>query len=288
MPAHLPGEEIPLIGHQIARVGRVINIMAMPCDTDPVIGVYAFAYGALIGLGTLFKPAYLNDQEENFQRLPGERPGRHGRRRFHADKEFPGVGPGARKLGWWLFYLGSWGQKLGWYFMIVDVGTALAVNWTSLAYTWSGCTDPTSPRAKATLNYADFVWAGSPYDLALMSAQYSIAPCFANIGGVGCTESRQGGTAMSAGLIEYVGAGTRATKVILQFYDAMSSNAAPPQTLHWPPLPGESYTHVHRDWHLFGPGSYWKLRVLEANGGFGVRADMRINQSKLTGLGPDP
>lgn len=288
MAHKLPGTNIPLIGHQIARVGRVLQITAHPCDVDPLIAVEAFFYSAPIMIGTLFKPAYLNDQEEHFQSREIGRKGRHGRRRINVEEEFPGVGPGAKRVGWWLFKISSLAQRIGWYFAVLDAGTQLAVNWTSLAYTWSGCPDVTAGNGKSLLNVNTGAptWAGKYVDL--WSNIYAKFPVWGNTAYLGTLEDGPATFMGSVQLADPIIPTPRAQNVTMRFVNVLSGEGSPPHTLHYTDPPGTAATHVHRDLGFLANRQQWALEILAADGYFGLTGDMRLYQSKLDGVGPDP
>lgn len=288
MPTHLPGEHIPLIGHQIARIGRVIDITAQPCDPDPVIAVLAFFYAAPIAFGTLFKPAYLNDQEEHFAERPGLRTGRHGRRRFDVEEEFPGIGATGKKVGWVLFKVQALLQRLGWYFMIADVATQLAVNWTSLAYVWGGCGDPTAGRAKAICNFNDFLPGGWPAYVALWDTAYARQPAFSNGTYVGTTGGAPGTFIGDVTITKGAHSTTPAPAVSCRFVNVLTGQKSDDFDLKFGDPQSKSAAFVHRDLMLFGAQNTWALEILHATDGFGLNATMRIDCQKLDGIGFDP
>lgn len=140
-------QQLPFIGQGIGRIGQVYQIQANPCDIDVEIWVYAF-WSGLPQLGwQLFKPEALDNVITRF----GRPIGRHARRRFRAREVFsPTINPG-RGLGWAAFRIVGALEKIGWYFLVWDAATQTALNWTSLAYRWAGCTTPFAPFAHARL-----------------------------------------------------------------------------------------------------------------------------------------
>lgn len=155
------GPDIPVIGPWIGKFGRVQDIFATPCDVDPGIWVLAFFSGAPTAMFSLFKPdAFDKVTERKF----GQPHKRKTRRRFRWDDmvQLPNPKPG---LQWKFFRMAQAAQRLGWYILIADVAFEWAVNWSSMAYQWSGCHDPNASwgwlacnRSNITINGA--YWAG--------------------------------------------------------------------------------------------------------------------------------
>lgn len=148
-------QQLPFVGQGIGRIGQVYQIMATPCEIDLEIWVLAFWSGVPQTAWSLFKPEPLDNVITRF----GRPIGRHARYRFRAMERFqPTINPGTG-LGWAAFRIIGFIEKAGWYFMIWDAATAHALNWTSLAYRWSGCPAPGTPYAHAKL---DGLWVISP------------------------------------------------------------------------------------------------------------------------------
>lgn len=285
---YVPGQQIPFIGHTIARIGRVSRIVAHPCDVDPIVAVEAFFYSAPIMLGSLFKPAYLNDQEEHFQNTYLDRRRRHGRRQFDADKAFPGVGPGAKKFGWWLFHLAEWGQRLGWYMLVLDSGAQLAVNWTSLAYMWSGCTDPTSGNAKSTLDARFYGPGDAGRFVDLWANIYATYPCWGSTAYVGTLAD---GPTTFIGEVQWQPSevpGKQATNVVVQFENVLTNEKSDPFPLGPDDPPYQAASFAHRRLGYLANRQQWGCRILSADGYFGLKGQMRLQQAVLDGLEPDP
>lgn len=288
MATYVPGQNIPFIGHNFARIGRVMDIVAQPCDVDPIVAVEAFVYSGLLMSATLFKPQYLNDQEEHFQHREILRPRRHGKRRINVDEELPGLGPGLKRVGWWIIHIGELAQRVGWYFLIIDAGTQMAVNWTSLAYLWTGCTDPTSGNAKSNLNWT----AGSPIFAGGYVDQwqpfYATYPCWSSTAWVGTLAD---GPTIFTGEVSYQPSevpGKQATSVVVQFENILTGETSPPHELKPTDPPYRGATWASKRLGFTANRQQWGCKILSADGYFGLKGEMRLRQSNLEGIGPDP
>lgn len=133
--------KLPLIGKDIAKVGQVYNLLSTPCSVEPEVWVYAFWTGVPHALGSIFKPDPLDWAGERF----GRGHGRGRKRRFKVDDLVKSKVPVGRGLGWAFFRMYQFQQRIGWYLLVADIATNFAVNWTSTAYTWSGCRVPGNP-----------------------------------------------------------------------------------------------------------------------------------------------
>lgn len=148
MTVYNPLAGIPKIGPWSSRVGKVIDILATPCDVQPMVWVYAFWTSAPVLLASLYKPDPVDYLTER-----GGRPHKHGRnRRFRpAWAQPPDLPVPEGKLGWAAFTLGKFIERAGWYMLVADATTQFAVNWTSLAYQWSGCRTPDAKYARSNV-----------------------------------------------------------------------------------------------------------------------------------------
>lgn len=126
---------IPIIGHDIYQAGQVYRIWSQPCGIDPWIAVQAsFTYTPML-LWSLFKPDW---GDLTFTR--GGRPHhRKGFRRFRLDGAMLAPAPTKPGVTMALFSGYQILQRIGWYMIVVDAATDFAVNWSSMAYQWSGC-----------------------------------------------------------------------------------------------------------------------------------------------------
>ena len=134
---------IPIIGDDIYQVGQVIDIWGDGCSPQPSIFIRGFFEYTPLLLWSLFKP---DPFDLVFDRL-GQRHKRKRRRRFRV-KDFDALGgpkiPGERGFMYQSIKLV---QRIGWYLIIVDATSDFLINWTSMAYQWSGCPAPSPGSA---------------------------------------------------------------------------------------------------------------------------------------------
>lgn len=150
--------DIPLIGPWTARLGKVNRILGYPCHPTPEIWIEAFAHASIHGVLSVISPTCVDYLVSRFARpRPGGRHGKPGGRiprkpRIHMDiyKMLPlqqftldGV------LGHYALRTVELARAFGWYVALADATTDGLLNWTSLAYQWSGCDQPGSIGAQA-------------------------------------------------------------------------------------------------------------------------------------------
>lgn len=129
---------IPIIGNDIYQVGQVIDLVDGTCQPDPYISVYAFFANVPRLVWSLVKPDPVDFLTEKF----GTGHKRKRKRKFRVGKvdlptSFTGKG-----LGWATWRGLQLTQRIGWYFLVIDATTDFLVNWTSMAYLYSGCPVP--------------------------------------------------------------------------------------------------------------------------------------------------
>jgi len=132
---------VPVIGKWIGRVNKVADIMAMPCDLDPTIVVYAFWNATPHLLWSLFKP----DTNDLVTARVGLAHRRKKQKRYNFLEDMVAEFPHPKGFGAAIFKLGSVAERLGWYMLVADATTDFAVHWTSTAYQWAGCRTPGAP-----------------------------------------------------------------------------------------------------------------------------------------------
>lgn len=126
---------IPVIGPWVGRVGSVAAIMSLNCNPSAQMWVQAFFHSAPKLVWSLFKPDAFDQVSERLHF--GHRRKRQGRMGFSGFLEpisWSGKGWGAA-----LFLLGGLAERIGWWFIIVDSATELAVNWSTTAMQYAGC-----------------------------------------------------------------------------------------------------------------------------------------------------
>ena len=136
---------IPLVGGTIYNAGQVYDILVQPCGVDTYISVLAF-FNYLPRLAwSIYKPTPTDTFTEMLSRRKKRRRGR----RFRVDLlETPvdvGKNGSVRWVTWKIF---AAAERVGWYFIVVDSTVDFLVNWTSMAYTFSGCAVAGSPSCQ--------------------------------------------------------------------------------------------------------------------------------------------
>lgn len=180
---------IPIIGDDIYNVGKAIKIMSQPCGPDPWIAVQAFFTYSPVLLWSLVKPEPMDFLTTRFGR------GHHHRRRrrFRANDVWrptwtdaihgPGgkipIAPGLTTALWRGAMLT---ERIGWYLLVVDATSDFLINWTTMAWAWSGCAVTDAPYAR--------VWRDTP------DTYFSDRPTRANLWG---THAERHGDATAGG-----------------------------------------------------------------------------------------
>lgn len=139
---------LPIIGDDIYQAGQVVDIFSQPCAPEPTIMVKAFFANVPMLIWSLYKPDPFDYLTTRFGR--GHKRRRKGRLHVgNIDTAPPGSGKGAR----WVSFTGTKiAERVGWYFLVADATTDFAINWTSMAYRFSGCQDPLSGYAQSIDN----------------------------------------------------------------------------------------------------------------------------------------
>jgi len=178
----LDPRRIPIIGDDIYQVGQVIELASQPCAIDPWIAVRGIFQYAPTLIWALFQPDPLD--------MTFDRAGvKHNRKRYGKVRVQEINQVDLSKLtggGWALFKTGTLTQKAGWWLIIADATSDYAINWTSLAYAFSGCTNSGQPNA--------FSWRPKGDGVQLVGAENTTAvtmpECLAYNGAV-CIQGSQ-------------------------------------------------------------------------------------------------
>jgi len=175
-------KRIPIIGNDIYQVGQVYNIFAQPCAPTPTIWVEAFFANIPMLVWSFVKPDPTDYLTERF----GSTHKRRRKNRFRVDEI--DIGKPANGKGYlrWISFTGTRiAERIGWYFLVIDATTDFAVNWTSMAYRYTGCQDPTSGYATSDADVPTGYFSnGSPRQMAFGTAAFSTG-FFANTSNVG-------------------------------------------------------------------------------------------------------
>lgn len=137
--------DLPVIGKELAKVGKIYDIASLPCSPSPEIWTLAFFYGIPRMLWALYKPDPLDTTWERVGRTRGIKR----RQTFKFEEEYTqdiDLKPGLR----WVRWAGDWAQRVGWWFLIVDAAINHAMYWQSAAYAFEGCKTPGNPYAQGT------------------------------------------------------------------------------------------------------------------------------------------
>lgn len=140
--------KLPLIGPWLGRIGKSAQILSTPCMNSPLIIAQAAAMAAPRLLYSLFGPDCTDDL---YDYLRGKG-GLHGRKSIFGTLGSLPPTAAAEGLPVWMYELGDLGQKVGWYFALVDSTLEGILNWTSLVYQYSGCHIPGTPYAQSSMD----------------------------------------------------------------------------------------------------------------------------------------
>lgn len=127
--------DIPFIGNQYARIGRVIDLFYTDCHPEPMLWVQGFFQAVPTAFFGIIKPELWDFSKT------GHRP-RHGKGRtgsFHAIWKFTDSIVEIPLPNWKAFSVFEMVERIGWWFIIADTTTEGAINWMSLAYEMQGC-----------------------------------------------------------------------------------------------------------------------------------------------------
>ncbi len=164
-PLYNPFKKVPVLGKWYGRVGRVYAIYNMPCQPTPQIWVYAAWVSTPRLLWSLFKPDF-TDLKYDQVKAGFKRHGRKGKFKIHT-MQGPKY-PVPKGLGWAIFEGAEFAQRVGWYLCVIDATLEFAVNWSTLAYQYSGCAAP--GIGYANLNIVDPELVGPNPGLGTISA----------------------------------------------------------------------------------------------------------------------
>lgn len=154
---------VPIIGDDIYQVGQVYSIINQSCLPEPVIAVKAMFHYAPTLIWALYKPEALDMTFERVGR-------RHKRKRYRKVKISAlnqlNFNPNDR-VTTAMFRLASLTERVGWYLIVADATTDWLLNWTSLAYQWSGCavTNPDYAGWKGSMPFPVEPIVAQPYQV---------------------------------------------------------------------------------------------------------------------------
>lgn len=135
--------DLPVIGDDLANIGRIIDLWVEPCHPDAIIWAYGYFQAIPTLFLTLAKPEIIDIKIAHRRGKP-----RKGKRyRFTAKDIFRDALIEVPVPRWVPFRIYEWSQRIGWYFLIADALENFAINWMSLAYKYAGCQGATPPYA---------------------------------------------------------------------------------------------------------------------------------------------
>lgn len=127
--------DLPIIGDDLANIGRVIDLYAVPCKPDAELWVYALWHAFPTLFIALTKPELIDINIHKGSHKP-----RKGRRvKFKADALFRDALIEIPVPQWKVFRVFEFSQRIGWWFLVADSLEDFAINWISMAYEWKGC-----------------------------------------------------------------------------------------------------------------------------------------------------
>lgn len=137
---------IPIIGGTIYNVGQVYDIMIQPCGVDTYISVLAFFQYLPRLAWSIYKPTPLDTYTEMLSRRKKRRRGRRYRVDLLENPVDVGKKGSVRWVTWKIF---AATERWGWYFIVLDSTVDFLVNWSSMAYTFTGCAVAGTPSCQA-------------------------------------------------------------------------------------------------------------------------------------------
>jgi hypothetical protein len=132
------------------KLTKIYNMWTQPCDVNPIIWMTAYFAASPVIAYSVLTPDCLDIAGERMR--VGHRKQRKGSIRM-ADYANPINVPGQGYMQV-AFKFYSAAQRIGWYLTIIDATLEWVVVGTSLAYQWTGCQDPESPRATLDMQNA--------------------------------------------------------------------------------------------------------------------------------------
>lgn len=275
---------VPLIGPWASRIGQVQAIMATPCSPTVEIWVLAFWTGIPNMVWSLYKP-------DPFDERKTEGPGhRHGtkKRKFRAMEHLLGEEPFPKKWGWARFKIAAeLAERIGWYIMIFDAATSLAVHWTSMAYQWSGCRVPGAPSCQLRKEaHPNLTVAG--HHLTNYFIEYASSQVFTDDTNItslaGITPSPYVDITVSKPPPGWEPARKFAMQLEDNIYGPIASFNLDGDLNDGP----QSFRHVARYWAPLQPQHVFSIKVTESDGYVSLDGHFGVNGYKDLGILGDP
>lgn len=127
--------DIPIIGDDLAKIGRIIAIWADPCSPKATVWAYGFFQALPTLVASLVKPELI---DINIRHRNGK-PRKAIKNRFGIDFIFRDAIIEIPVPRWVVFRVYELSQRIGWYLLVADATEDFAINWMTLAYKNAGC-----------------------------------------------------------------------------------------------------------------------------------------------------
>lgn len=142
--------DIPLIGDDLQKIGRVLDLYADACSPHPTLWVLAFWQAVPTAFISLKKPELIDINIAHRRGKP-----RKGKKfKFNADFIFRDAIVEIPVPRWVPFQIWELGQRIGYYFLVADVAENFLINWSTLAYKYEGCKSPFIHYLKAVCDHS--------------------------------------------------------------------------------------------------------------------------------------
>lgn len=282
MATKLPGKGVPIIGPWIGRIGQVADIMATPCDVDPEVWVYAFFNGLPRMAVGLFKPTpedYVSDRIGS--------PHKRKRKGLFTVEDLLEPAIPTKGLGWVVFKLGKWGERVGWWMAIIDAGVDLSYYWSSMAYQWSGCATPGVAGARVAFESPDYAVNNGDYwgNWNVVHAQGGVT---ADIGGINVPPLMKGSISNTFEIEPSEIASPAMKQIVLELVDTRSGQVRDGWDLRPTNENPAKIPAISRQWFGNDPERRYQIRQVFSDGYYKVKADMAFYGSQDIGVTHDP
>lgn len=282
---NVPNTDIPIIGPWISRVGQVRAMMATPCTIEPEVWVLA-GFHSLPGLiWSLFKPDAFDQTTERL----GRKHKKHKKRRFKLGGMILDEDMFARKgkLQWAIFKLGHLAERVGWWMLIIDASTELAVHWTSTAYTWSGCPTPQGACAKTACDDMRGSVSGGSDIFAGWNAVYAQAPLTAAISRIFVPPGRNSVPMLEFEITDPPAPWPRSPAIQVRLMDLKSGEVFENWEFNDPTQRAQG-RHVYMNPGYFQPERQWGIMIDWAPGYFWIKGSLTVVSEAPYGIDFDP
>jgi hypothetical protein len=133
-----PGDwlyDLPIIGDDLARLGKIQEIYFTPCSPDAIVWVKAFFQQVPTAMLSLYKPQLIDVNIKH----RGGKPRKAKKLKWSPSIFFRDALVEIPVPRWVPFRVWEGAQRIGWYFLVADVAEHVAINWMSTAYKLNAC-----------------------------------------------------------------------------------------------------------------------------------------------------